>query len=69
MVSVLKTLLEFYAEKDKRLEGYDISNLSGTMATGSMVVFIDGEPDKSLYRKFKIYSKSTPDDFLMMREL
>jgi excinuclease ABC subunit C len=37
-----------------RIEGYDISNIFGTSAVGSMVVFRDGEPDKSQYRKFKI---------------
>jgi excinuclease ABC subunit C len=38
-----------------RVEGYDISNISGVFAVGSMVVFIDGIPEKSEYRKFKIY--------------
>lgn len=38
----------------ERIEGYDISNIFGTSAVGSMVVFRDGEPDKSQYRKFKI---------------
>jgi len=37
-----------------RIEGYDISNISGTSAVGSMVVFINGEPQKRDYRKFKI---------------
>ncbi|MDO8469532.1 MAG: UvrB/UvrC motif-containing protein [bacterium] len=37
-----------------RIEGYDISNISGTSAVGSMVVFLDGEPDKREYRKFRI---------------
>jgi len=37
-----------------RIEGYDISNIFGKAAVGSMVVFRDGEPDKSQYRKFKI---------------
>lgn len=37
-----------------RIEGYDISNIFGSSAVGSMVVFRDGEPDKSQYRKFKI---------------
>ena len=37
-----------------RIEGYDISNLFGQEAVGSMVVFKNGEPDKSQYRKFKI---------------
>ncbi len=37
-----------------RIEGYDISNIQGTHATGSMVTFINGIPDKTYYRKFKI---------------
>ncbi len=37
-----------------KIEGYDISNIGGTHAVGSMVVFIHGQPNKSLYRKFKI---------------
>jgi excinuclease ABC subunit C len=56
-------------EKPVRIEGYDISNISGKSATGSMVVFIDGEPDKNKYRRFKVKSKNTPDDFYMMREI
>jgi excinuclease ABC subunit C len=38
----------------QRIEGYDISNIFGKEAVGSMVVFVGGEPDKSQYRKFKI---------------
>jgi len=38
----------------RRIEGYDVSNISGTFATGSMVVFIDGMSEKSEYRKFRI---------------
>ncbi len=38
----------------KRIEGYDIANIFGKQATGSMVVFSGGESDKSQYRKFKI---------------
>ena len=52
-----------------RIEGYDISNIQGTNATGSMVVFEDGVPNKSQYRKFKIRSKRTPDDTLMLGEM
>lgn len=37
-----------------RIEGYDVSNIQGTHATGSMVTFIQGQPDKSQYRKFRI---------------
>ncbi len=53
----------------QRIECYDISNIQGTNAVGSMVVFNKGLPAKSEYRKFKIRSKSTPDDFAMMKEM
>lgn len=55
--------------KNFKIECYDISNIQGTNATGSMVVFVDGKSEKSLYRKFKIRSKETPDDFFMMQEV
>lgn len=53
----------------KRIEGYDISNIQGTQASGSMVVFVNGQPEKNEYRKFKIKTKSTPDDYAMMHEV
>lgn len=52
-----------------RVEGYDISNISGTNATGSMVVFIDGKPEKSAYRKFKIKTIRGANDFAMLQEV
>jgi excinuclease ABC subunit C len=52
----------------RRIECYDMSNTQGTNPVGSMVVFVDGKPAKSEYRKFKIRTKDTPDDFAMMRE-
>ena len=52
-----------------RIECYDISNIQGTNAVGSMVVFEKGLPAKNQYRKFKIQTKKTPDDFAMMREM
>lgn len=52
-----------------RIEGYDISNISGTSAVGSMVVFIDGRPDKNEYRKFKIKTVKGPDDTGMLKEV
>lgn len=51
-----------------RIEGYDISNISGTSAVGSMVVFMDGEPDKQEYRKFRIRTVAQSDDTGMLRE-
>jgi len=52
----------------KHIECFDISNIQGTDPVASMVCFIKGKPKKSEYRRFKIKSKSTPDDFAMMRE-
>lgn len=52
-----------------RIEAYDISNISGTSATGSMVVFEKGRPNKSAYRKFKIKMVEGPNDVAMMREV
>ena len=53
----------------ERIECYDISNISGTSATGSMVTFINGEKDGSKYRKFKIKTLNSPNDFGMMEEV
>jgi len=55
--------------RDLRIEGYDISNISGQYAVGSMVVFKNNEPDKSQYRKFKIKTIQGADDVGMMREV
>jgi excinuclease ABC subunit C len=52
-----------------RVEAYDISNISGQYATGSMVVFNNGEPNKSQYRKFRIKTVQGADDVGMMREV
>ncbi len=52
-----------------RIEGYDISNIQGRYATGSMVVFENGYPNKSEYRKFKIQAPNIPNDILMLREM
>lgn len=53
----------------ERIECYDISNISGKNATGSMVVFKNGEANKNDYRRFKIKFKNTPDDFAMHQEV
>ena len=52
-----------------RIEGYDISNISGTSAVGSMVVFENGKPDKNEYRKFKIRTIVGPNDVGMLTEV
>lgn len=43
-----------------RIEGYDMSNIQGTHATGAMVTFVNGQPDKNFYRKFKIHTNRHP---------
>ena len=53
----------------ERIECFDISNISGKNATGSMVVLTAGELDKSQYRKFKIQLAGKPNDVAMMREI
>lgn len=53
----------------RRIEGYDISNISGLYATGSMVVFLNGESEKSEYRKFKIKSVVGVNDVAMIKEV
>ncbi|MCX6762946.1 MAG: excinuclease ABC subunit UvrC [Candidatus Moranbacteria bacterium] len=52
-----------------RIEAYDISNIGGDFAVGSMIVFQNNKPDKSQYRKFKIKTVSGIDDVAMMREV
>jgi excinuclease ABC subunit C len=56
-------------EEKIRIEGYDISNIGGKLATGSMVVFIGNKPKKSEYKKFKIKSIKETNDTGMMREV
>jgi len=52
-----------------RIEAYDISNIQGTSAVGSMVVFEDGSPRPPHYRRFRIRSVAGADDYAMMREM
>ena len=52
-----------------RMEAYDISNTSGFANVGSMVVFENGKPRRSDYRKFRIKSVAGPDDDACMREV
>lgn len=55
-------------EKITRIECYDVSNIQGKFATGSMVVFINGQPDKNQYKKFKIKIENEPNDIAMLKE-
>ena len=52
-----------------RIEGYDISNIQGTDAVGSMVVFEDGKPKTSHYRRFKIKTVEGANDYAMLQEM
>ena len=51
------------------IEAFDVSNIMGEEAVGSMVCFYKGRPRKSHYRKFKISTIPGPDDYAMMREI
>ena len=75
------TALQISQGKTFRVETYDISNIQGTLATASMIVFIDGVPAKDQYRKFKIKYQTPgvdgkipgvyavkPNDFAMLEE-
>lgn len=53
----------------RRMECYDISNVSGVDKVASMVVFIDGEADKTSYRRFKIKTVEGADDFASLKEV
>lgn len=53
----------------RRIEAYDISNISGTLAVGSQVVWEDGKPKKSAYKRYKIKTVEGPDDFAMLAEV
>jgi excinuclease ABC subunit C len=52
-----------------RIEGFDISDISGKEAVGSMVSFLNGKPDKSNYRRFRIKTVFAIDDYKMMQEV
>ncbi|WP_069648929.1 excinuclease ABC subunit UvrC [Caloranaerobacter ferrireducens] len=53
----------------ERIEAFDISNIQGVESVGSMVVFQEGQPRKSDYRRFKIKSVSGPNDYGSMEEI
>ncbi len=53
----------------RRIECYDISNISGHEAVGSMVVMLNGEPARSEYRRFRIRDIEGPNDYAMMQQV
>lgn len=70
-VNACKRLQEILGLKTypRRMECYDISNISGVDKVGSMVVFIDGEADRSSYRRFKIKTVEGANDFASLQEV
>ena len=66
----LAEYLEMPENSLRRIEAYDNSNVQGRHAVGGMIVFEEGKPKKSEYRRFKIeQSEGTPNDFAMMFEM
>ena len=64
----LKALLSL-KRYPKRMECYDISNISGVDKVGSMVVFVDGEAERSSYRRFRIKTVEGANDFASLQEV
>ena len=56
-------------EPPRRMESYDISNISGTDIVASMVVFQDGKPRKSDYKRFKLEGLTNQDDYASMHQI
>ena len=56
-------------EPPQRIESFDISNISGTDIVASMVVFEDGKPKKSDYKRFKVDGLSDQDDYASMHQV
>ena len=70
-INACKRLQELLGLKKypRRMECYDISNVSGVDKVGSMVVFIDGEADRNSYRRFKIKTVEGANDFASLQEV
>ena len=67
-VEKLKDILKL-EKLPRKMECYDISNISGVLSVASMVVFWNGEPDKAKYRRFRIKTVEGPNDFASMKEV
>lgn len=68
----LKQLLDTYQQPStslKRIECFDISNFQGKFAAGSQIVFVDGIPEKGLYRRYKIRNDGKPNDVESMAQM
>ena len=66
-VSLLGKMLNI--QPPRRMESYDISNLSGDDIVGGMVVFVDGQPKRSAYKRFKIQDMPGADDYASMEQV
>ena len=67
-----ESLLKYLPKKDVNewlIEGYDISNIQGSEATGSLVTFLGNKPIKSLYKKFRIKTVEGANDVAMLKEV
>ena len=67
VVSNLSKLLR--TDYARRIESYDISNIAGTDIVGSMVVYVDGKPCKSAYKRFQIQDMEDQDDYASMYQV
>jgi excinuclease ABC subunit C len=65
---ILQKILKIKKEIS-RIEAYDVSNLQGKLATGAMINFLNGFPDKNFYRKFKVKMQGKPNDVAMIKEI
>ncbi len=57
------------ARLPRRIECTDISNISGALAVGSLITFVDGQPRRSEYKRFRIQTVEGADDYAMLREV
>lgn len=68
-LNAFSQFLRLYAGEQIRIEAYDISNIHGAWATGSMIVFEGSKPKKSDYRRFKIKTVRGANDATMIKEV
>jgi len=67
-LQILQKILK--TEKEiSRMEAYDVSHIQGKEATGSLITFIKGLPDKNFYRRFRTKIQGKPDDVAMLKEV
>ncbi len=69
LINTLSQFLRLYAGEPIRIEAYDISNIQGKYATGSLIVFEGDKPKKSDYRKFRIKTVAGANDVAMIKEV